>query len=119
MARRDDRAYREYVREEQRRQSGCPARESCDASRFQGTSIPAAVPRWRGSPKTSPVATRRGVLSGRALRLRDNQPSPNAGPGRRLDCRVLLHATPSSGQGGSVGKGWLLSAASITSATAE
>jgi hypothetical protein len=27
MARRDDRAYREYVREEQRRQPGCPARE--------------------------------------------------------------------------------------------
>src|SRR4029453_2437579 len=37
MARRDDRAYREYVREEQRRQPGCPARELCDASRFQGT----------------------------------------------------------------------------------
>jgi hypothetical protein len=27
LARRDDRAYREYVREEQRRQPGCPARE--------------------------------------------------------------------------------------------
>jgi hypothetical protein len=27
MARRDDRAYREYVREEQRRQPGCPARK--------------------------------------------------------------------------------------------
>src|SRR6185503_15493778 len=39
MARRDDRAYREYVREEQRRQPGCPARELCDASRFQGTSL--------------------------------------------------------------------------------
>ena len=28
MARRDDRAYREYVREEQRRQPGCPAPEA-------------------------------------------------------------------------------------------
>jgi len=27
MARRDDREYREYLREEQRRQPGCPARE--------------------------------------------------------------------------------------------
>ena len=27
LARRDDRAYREYVREEQRRQAGCPARK--------------------------------------------------------------------------------------------
>ena len=39
MARRDDRAYREYVREEQRRQLGCPARELCDSSRFQGTTV--------------------------------------------------------------------------------
>jgi hypothetical protein len=37
MARRDDRAYWAYVREEQRRQPGCPARELCDTSRFQGT----------------------------------------------------------------------------------
>src|SRR4029450_3441488 len=37
MARRDDRAYREYVGEEHRRQPGCPARQLCDASRFQGT----------------------------------------------------------------------------------
>src|SRR5437016_1045471 len=29
MARRDDRAYREYLREEQRSQPGCPARELC------------------------------------------------------------------------------------------
>jgi hypothetical protein len=27
MARRDDREYREYLRKEQRRQPGCPARE--------------------------------------------------------------------------------------------
>jgi hypothetical protein len=30
MARRDDRAYWAYVREEQRRQAGCPAGELCD-----------------------------------------------------------------------------------------
>ena len=36
MARRDDRAYWAYVREEQRRQPGCPARELCDASRSRG-----------------------------------------------------------------------------------
>jgi hypothetical protein len=41
MARRDDRAYWAYVSEEQRRQPGCPARELCDTSRFQGTSIDA------------------------------------------------------------------------------
>ena len=29
MARRDDREYREYLREEQRSQPGCPARELC------------------------------------------------------------------------------------------
>jgi hypothetical protein len=29
MARRDDREYREYLREEQRRQPGCPTRELC------------------------------------------------------------------------------------------
>ncbi len=39
MARRDDRADWESVREEQRRQSGCPAREICDESRFRGTSL--------------------------------------------------------------------------------
>ena len=51
MARRDDGAYWAYVTEEQRRQprgprrgsrvgveEGCPARELCESSRFQGTS---------------------------------------------------------------------------------
>ena len=38
MARRDDREYREYVREEQRRQPGCPAREVVLDQRGQATS---------------------------------------------------------------------------------
>src|SRR6266516_2189808 len=44
MARRDDRGYREYLREEQRSQPGCPARESFreplgrDTSRLQTSS---------------------------------------------------------------------------------
>ena len=37
MARRDDRAYREYVSEEQRRQPGCPAREVVLDQREQAT----------------------------------------------------------------------------------
>ena len=39
MARRDDRAYREYVREEQRRQPGCPARKLVVDQRIQATSL--------------------------------------------------------------------------------
>jgi hypothetical protein len=38
MARRDDRAYREYAREEQRRQPGCPARKLVVDQRIQATS---------------------------------------------------------------------------------
>src|SRR4051812_6135727 len=38
IARRDDREYWASLREEQRREAGCPARELCEASRFQGTS---------------------------------------------------------------------------------
>ena len=38
MARRDDREYREYLREEQRRQTGCPAREVVLDQRGQATS---------------------------------------------------------------------------------
>jgi hypothetical protein len=37
MARRDDREYREYLREEQRRQPGCPAREVGLDQRGQAT----------------------------------------------------------------------------------
>src|SRR5438105_12490623 len=39
MARRDDREYREYLREEQRSQPGCPAREVVLDQREQATSI--------------------------------------------------------------------------------
>src|SRR5712691_6708408 len=38
MARREERAYREYVSDEQRSQPGCPARELCDESLLRGTS---------------------------------------------------------------------------------
>jgi len=38
MARRDDREYREYLREEQRSQPGCPAREVVLDQRGQATS---------------------------------------------------------------------------------
>src|SRR5262245_49593859 len=37
MARRDDREYREYLRKEQRRQPGCPAREVVLDQRGQAT----------------------------------------------------------------------------------
>ena len=37
LARRDDREYREYLREEQRRQTGCPAREVVLDQRGQAT----------------------------------------------------------------------------------
>src|SRR5215475_1591831 len=39
MARRDDREYREYLREEQRRQPGCPAREVVLDQRGQAPSL--------------------------------------------------------------------------------
>jgi hypothetical protein len=37
MARREERAYREYVSDEQRSQPGCPVRELCDESLLQDT----------------------------------------------------------------------------------
>jgi hypothetical protein len=39
MARRDDREYREYLREEQRSQPGCPAREVVLDQPIQATSL--------------------------------------------------------------------------------
>src|SRR5207245_3636151 len=39
MARREERAYREYVSDEQRSQPGCPARELCDESLLRDTSV--------------------------------------------------------------------------------
>ena len=38
LARREERAYWAYASDEQRRQTGCPARELCETSRIQGTS---------------------------------------------------------------------------------
>src|SRR5712691_11432620 len=38
MARREERAYREYVSDEQRSQPGCPARDLCDESLLRDTS---------------------------------------------------------------------------------
>jgi hypothetical protein len=40
MARRDDREYRQYLREEQRSQPGCPAREVVLDQRAQATRCP-------------------------------------------------------------------------------
>jgi len=39
MARRDDREYREYLREEQRRQPGCPARKALLDQPIQATGL--------------------------------------------------------------------------------
>jgi hypothetical protein len=40
LARRDNRGYREYLKEEQRRQGGCPAREVVLDQRVPATSWP-------------------------------------------------------------------------------
>ena len=52
MARRDDREYREYLREEQRRQPGCPAREVVLDQRGQATSTAEDSPDSR-EPRTN------------------------------------------------------------------
>src|SRR5882672_10191996 len=52
LARRDDRGYREYLREEQRRQAGCPAREVVLDQRGQATR--SRSPRCGGSRPTPP-----------------------------------------------------------------
>src|SRR5436190_16674173 len=48
MARREERAYREYVSDEQRSQPGCPARELCDESLLRDTSAQRAASALRG-----------------------------------------------------------------------
>jgi hypothetical protein len=48
LARRDDREYREYLREEQRRQAGCPAREVVLDQRGQAASPRAVSERHAG-----------------------------------------------------------------------
>ena len=47
IARRDERAYRPYVSEEQRREAGCPAR-NCVANHWDGTLGQAGSRRWFG-----------------------------------------------------------------------
>src|SRR5437762_217011 len=49
MARREERAYREYVSDEQRSQPGCPARELCDESLLRDTRLSS-----RGGPARPP-----------------------------------------------------------------
>jgi hypothetical protein len=56
MARRDEREYREYLSEEQRRQPGCPARELCRESRGRDTSQTEASTGSRGLPSSKPGA---------------------------------------------------------------
>ena len=57
MARRDDRACREHVREEQRRQPGCPARELCREPLGRDTRSGDAWPRpWLFSVSSKSLA---------------------------------------------------------------
>src|SRR5688572_18729165 len=71
MARRDDRTYREYVREEQRRQPGCPARKLVVDQRIQAT-------RPHGEPlETS--QTRPAVTSIAARIAATTHPTPRCG----------------------------------------
>src|SRR5438067_11385281 len=58
MARRDDREYREYLREEQRSQPGCPAREVVLDQRGQATSPPERHRCSGGSLAWSPCTAR-------------------------------------------------------------
>src|SRR5439155_14485603 len=52
MARREERAYREYVSDEQRSQPGCPARELCDESLLRDTRERAQKPRATQKPRS-------------------------------------------------------------------
>src|SRR6266851_3130809 len=61
MARREERAYREYVSDEQRSQPGCPARELCDESLLRDTS-----PKFLGLRDSIPL-----------IRLKKRQYSPS------------------------------------------
>jgi hypothetical protein len=71
LARRDDREYREYLREEQRRQTGCPAREVVLDQRIQATRsmLPVAAPPMLQASARSP-APREAASSPETNRLR-------------------------------------------------
>jgi hypothetical protein len=58
LARRDDREYREYLREEQRRQAGCPARKALYRWPGQATSVRVL---YTGGGRPRPAANR-GVM---------------------------------------------------------
>ena len=66
MARRDDRGYREYLREEQRRQPGCPARELCRETRGQDTSAYwfFVLDEWTATSNESSAPARNMLASG-------------------------------------------------------
>ena len=72
MARRDDRAYREYVREKQRRQPGCPARKLVLDQRIQATG-PGAILREQSAPALEPHRSNSGQIR-LFIRLRDASP---------------------------------------------
>src|SRR6266513_3998040 len=68
MARREERAYREYVSDEQRSQPGCPARELCDESLLRDTSwqrVRVTPPTWHAK---AAKAAKEYILSLRPLR---------------------------------------------------
>ena len=95
MARRDEGEYRGYSTEKQRRQRGCPARELCEPSRFQGTRPvhlhPARAPRLRVELAADAVRAghrrdRPGDVHGDPpARRRRGARRPGAHPRRRLD----------------------------------
>src|SRR5712691_3821122 len=74
MARREERAYREYVSDEQRSQPGCPARELCDESLLQDTRVrlkpDATEITVRLKPDTTGIATGIGTVRLPAFALR-------------------------------------------------
>src|SRR5438093_5596392 len=95
LARRDDREYREYLREEQRRQPGCPAREVVLDQRGRATRegkthracLPcawlAADPSWRRRCRTPPVRP--------ADRRRPKRSIPQSPPRPRERPRIASH----------------------------
>ena len=91
MARRDEREYRAYLREEQRREAGCPARELCEVSGFQGTSPKAHAPTRKPSSRF-----RQGAISRFQLTLvRSTTPSlafrDHASKAKTAEFRYPLH----------------------------
>jgi hypothetical protein len=90
MARRDDREYRKYLREEQRRQPGCPARELCHDPRGRDTRLGSCG--FQASERVKPTVSqcertvlelRLGMVSGPVAEVQEvGRPSERAA--RRL-----------------------------------